>query len=488
MKNSTEITINDKPALSWLYIICATFIGINAVLIAYQFYWFTLLPAALLIFMLAFFSLDVLLYIVIFCTPLSISLKDTDFGVGLSVPTEPLLFGVMMMFFFRLLYEGKFDAKISRHPVTIAILFYFVWMIITTVTSSEPLISFKFLVAKMWFVISFYFLATQLFKKKENIRRFLWLYIIPFTIVIFYTLFNHALEGFKEQPAHVVMVPFYNDHTSYGAMLAMFIPALIALFFQSDYLRSRKLAAGLLLALFIVATVFSFTRAAWVSLVGALGCYIIYRYKIKWYIIAAGVVILFSFFFSFKDQIFMKLEKNKQASSADLAEHLQSISNISNDASNLERINRWAAALRMFEERPLLGWGPGTYQFKYAPFQFSSEHTSISTNAGDRGNAHSEYIGPMAEQGVIGVLCFLIVCVTAIYTGARVYLNCENKNLRSLNLAVLLGLITYLIHGTLNNFLDTDKASAPFWGFIAIMVTLDAYYTNREKLNDVAAE
>jgi hypothetical protein len=35
-----------------------------------------------------------------------------------------------------------------------------------------------------------------------------------------------------------------------------------------------------------------------------------------------------------------------------------------------------------------------------------------------------------------------------------------------------LGLITYYLHGFLNNFLDMDKASAPFWGFTAIISVL----------------
>jgi hypothetical protein len=36
-----------------------------------------------------------------------------------------------------------------------------------------------------------------------------------------------------------------------------------------------------------------------------------------------------------------------------------------------------------------------------------------------------------------------------------------------------LGLVTYFIHGILNNYLDTDKAAIPFWGFIAILVSID---------------
>ena len=34
------------------------------------------------------------------------------------------------------------------------------------------------------------------------------------------------------------------------------------------------------------------------------------------------------------------------------------------------------------------------------PFQDASDLTIISTNFGDGGNAHSEYLGPLSEQGI----------------------------------------------------------------------------------------
>jgi O-antigen ligase len=169
------------------------------------------------------------------------------------------------------------------------------------------------------------------------------------------------------------------------------------------------------------------------------------------------------------------MEKNRQASSVTLSEHVQSISNITTDESNLERINRWNCALRMFGERPFFGWGPGTYMFKYAPYQLSSEKTGISTDFGDRGNAHSEYIGPLAESGFLGSLSFVLVALMSLMTGFRVYSRTRDRRLKQITLGLLLGFVTYLVHGALNNFLDTDKASALFWGITAAFVSLDIY-------------
>jgi uncharacterized membrane protein YeaQ/YmgE (transglycosylase-associated protein family) len=68
------------------------------------------------------------------------------------------------------------------------------------------------------------------------------------------------------------------------------------------------------------------------------------------------------------------------------------------------------------------------------------------------------------------------VGVISLITGFRVYNRLINKRLKAIVLGMILGLITYLIHGALNNFLDTDKVSALFWGFIAAFVSLDIYY------------
>jgi putative inorganic carbon (hco3(-)) transporter len=180
----------------------------------------------------------------------------------------------------------------------------------------------------------------------------------------------------------------------------------------------------------------------------------------------------------YQTEIVMKLEQNRQDASQDFDKHIQSISNISTDASNLERLNRWNAAFRMFAERPVFGWGPGTYSFEYAPFQHAHEKTIISTNMGDKGNAHSEYIGPLSESGVLGVLTFLGIIVCTLSTGFRLYYTLKDNETRKIVLVTLLGFITYIVHGFLNDFLDTDKASVPFWGFIAILVAIDIYHNN----------
>ena len=166
--------------------------------------------------------------------------------------------------------------------------------------------------------------------------------------------------------------------------------------------------------------------------------------------------------------------------SGDVVENIQSMTNISTDASNLERINRWNSAIRMFKDRPLFGWGPGTYQFLYAPYQESKNKTIISTNSGDMGNAHSEYIGTLAEQGIPGSLIVVSIVVVFMYCGLMTYRRAKNKESKILVLAATLALFGYYVHGTLNNFLDTDKLAVPIWSCMAIITAIDCFHADKE--------
>lgn len=284
--------------------------------------------------------------------------------------------------------------------------------------------------------------------------------------------------------AHSVSKPFYNDHTSYGAVLAFLLPVLVALFLfiKREEINTRFLMA-LLILLFIFATVVSYTRATWVSILGSIGVWAIIKLRIRFEIVLAGAVLLVAFFFSIRSQLMVQLEQNRVESSGELSEHVQSISNISTDQSNLERINRWSCAIRMWRDKPIFGFGPGTYQFEYGRYQRSYEKTRISTDFGTMGNAHSEYLGPLSEAGIFGLLSVLLIIGTTIYTGLRVHFSAKKRSIRIFSLAVLVGLFSYYLHGLLNNFLDTDKLSALFWGYTAMLVAMDVYHKDVKEVD-----
>ncbi len=473
----------DPYKIKLLYGISFAFIALNVIFIANEIYWFMALPAAVFIIMLFFFSLDKLLLAVVFITPLSFRYEHDALGFAINMPTEPIIAAIMGLFFLKLFYEQKYDMAIIKHPVTVILIINLLWMFVTTVSSELPVVSFKAFLSRLWFVVTFYFVLVQLFRKPEKIRLFLWLFGTALVIIIIYITLVHSTYDFERKVGTWIVRPFFNDHTNYSSVIAFIAPTFIIMAFYRGYSILRRRMSFIVFLFFIIGIIFSYSRAAWVSIIAAFASFWVLSLKIGYKLIIVGLILFAGGLFLFQDQIIMTLERNRQESSGDFKEHARSITNISSDASNLERINRWRAAYRMFQEKPVLGWGPGTYQMVYAPFQLAQDHTIITTNLGDLGNAHSEYLGPLAESGLPGMLLFITLAVFVLITGVQNFKNAQTQEHRWISLGITLGYVTYFVHGFLNNFLDTDKASVLFWGFMAVLVAIDVYHSKERKVN-----
>ncbi len=81
------------------------------------------------------------------------------------------------------------------------------------------------------------------------------------------------------------------------------------------------------------------------------------------------------------------------------------------------------------------------------------------------------------------MILVLVLVGWFIATAMRVYRRTRDPEVRMLSLSLMLSLLTYFIHGTMNNFLDTDKSSVPVWGFIAAIVALDIFTREKEGIN-----
>ncbi|MDL2230937.1 O-antigen ligase family protein [Bacteroidales bacterium OttesenSCG-928-L19] len=458
-----------------LYTSAIAFIFVNCVAIRREIFLVPLLSAFLVGLYLLVYHFDWSLYLMAFITPLSVTLREISrFNMDISLPSEAIMILITLLFLFRTLYGYPINRKLLTHPVSIAIYVYLFWLLITSITSELPLVSFKFFASKLWFIIACYFAIQQLFQKnRQHIVRFFTAYALGLGFVVIITTLKHASMGFSEVTGHWIMSPFYNDHTAYGAILAFFLPIVIAFIFLPENKKWVKTLYITLTVIFGIAFFLSYSRAAWISFLAAILVWIILKMRIKLSWVVIGLVVLGAAFFTFSDEILYRMSRNTQASSGNLKEQLQSITNITTDDSNVERINRWVAAGGLIEERPVFGWGPGTYQFVYAPFQRGKYKTAISTNFGDGGNAHSEYIGPFAEGGVLGLLTVFTLVVMILYYGVVTYIRSSDKTVRLITLALTFALVTYAVHGVLNNFLDTDKLALPYWAAFAAIVVLN---------------
>lgn len=424
---------------------------------------------------LLFFNKKVFLGIVVFLIPLSI-VMETGMGPAISFPSEFLAAALFLYMFTKTILGPGFNKKILYHPITLIILLDISWLVLSSFTSSMPLVSFKRVLIRVIYYGVYYFFAIEVFKNHQWIKKIFFLYMLGLVYPIIKSIVFHSHFNFSITGSYKMMLPFYNDHTIYGACIAFLLPLLFYIIKESS--STVKPWFILLFIFLVIAEILSYSRASWISLMLIFFLYMGTRIKIKLHsilviIFAISVIVFFSF-----ENIVGKLRQNESVSNKDVGQHLESISNIETDASNTERLNRWYCAVKMFMDKPIFGYGPGTYQFEYGRYQVKSNMTRISTFKGEKGTAHSEYLNYLSETGLPGLLIFLALVLASMQTGLRQIYDPTNEY-RDYSMALLLSLCTFFIHAFFNSFLDIDKMAMLVFTAIAGLVAIDVWKLKR---------
>tara|TARA_R110002050_G_scaffold158191_2_gene286986 strand:+ start:12559 stop:14013 length:1455 start_codon:yes stop_codon:yes gene_type:complete len=409
------------------------------------------------------------LQLIIFLVPLSIDVALVG-ETKVSLPSELLLILLSITILVKWLGGMKIDFSLLKHPLTHLLLLDLGWTICTSIFSEIPAVSFKRTLIKILFIAVFYGGILLFFKNQKTFQRLYYVYGIGLIIPILYTTYRHASLGLKQKNSILISHPFFAEHTIYAAVVAFVLPFFIFKLFQSK--KSFPFVFGVF-SLLVVAVTLSYSRAAWISLVVALLFYILTLFKIKFYPLLTGIgIVLLIGVFNF-NSVYDEMKRTNAKYGDEISQHLTSVTNLQNDASNLERINRWVSAVEMFKAKPLTGFGPGTYQFVYDRFQETRNMTRISTHFGDKGNAHSEYLMYLAEMGIIGFLLFISTLFYSLFLALKLLQKPLNSESRQLVFAAILGLITFYIHGLFNSFIDSEKIAVLYFGSLAILVWVD---------------
>jgi len=421
-----------------------------------------------------------LLLAIVFLTPLSIDLTIGG-GLKFSAPSEIIMLVIVGVVLLKYLGGMKVEKRILTHPMSVFVLLIIGSLIFSTVTSVDTSVSIKRTIAQSLFYVVFYFFFLAFLKKNEQLKKVYWLYGLGFIIPIIYTIIDHSKWGFIQPASVYASLPFYDEHTIYGACLAFLVP-----FFMLNLVTKNQINSTFFLKLFVFSLLFvalflSYSRAAWISVLAALLFYGFIKMKMKFYHFISIVLIIAGVLFFNFNSIYAPLKENSLKYGDNFSTHIVSITNLQNDASNMERINRWVCAVRMFEEKPVLGFGPGTYQFNYGKYQTNEFTTRISTHMGDKGNAHSEYLTYLSETGIVGFLVFLCLILYSIYLAIKLLYSDLDKSTKLLVYSSILGLITFYVHGLFNSFSDSQKMAILFISSLAVLVRIDLNQASKQK-------
>ena len=144
-----------------VYLFSGFFLFLLTYFLSEEKYFIFAIPLVLSIIVISTFGLKYLFYIIVALTPLSISLSDLGFtflDIEMAFPTEPLLFGCMILTLFTISYHTDLFKSILKHRITFFLFIYLSWMFITCITSSIPLVSFKLWLSRCWYIVPVFFL------------------------------------------------------------------------------------------------------------------------------------------------------------------------------------------------------------------------------------------------------------------------------------------------------------------------------------------
>ncbi len=413
----------------------------------------------------------------VFFLPLSIELSKFIQGAALTFPTDLVALVLFGFFFVKIFTQKTYHFPQFKHPLFYLIFASLAWMLITSIQSEIPLVSFKWWAASLWLVGGFWLVTSILFYRLRLMYTFVILIGVSFALVVLFIFVKYGVQGRNIFGLRINPTPLFKDHTIFGTFPTLFIPFFTLFTFSKQFPKNFRIFAATLLFFLILGLFFSYSRGAWassfVSLI-LLGMFLMREQLKKKAILIIGICIIFLIIVV--PGMLNTNSRNKAVSRKDLSQHILSITNFRTDASNSERLNRWASSAEMFSERPLLGFGPGTYAFVYAPFQKAKFRTLESTNRGDIGTAHNEFLLAFCEQGILGGVLSFALFLLPIFMGLRGYIRAQKFQIGILYLGASFGLIAYFLHAWVNNFLDQDKIGVPFYVYLAMITALDVYF------------
>lgn len=222
-----------------------------------------------------------------------------------------------------------------------------------------------------------------------------------------------------------------------GSYLTIVLP--ISIFY---YVYSRKFSYLLLSSIFFLCLLCSRTRSAWVGFLISfiLLVYLIYKNKINFKYMLP-IITAFSLIFLSLNLVYNN-ETQKRASTIVTDAKLVLTKSPERDRAGSTRYYIWRNALKLIPERPLLGYGPDTFDIAFMGKFKDDTQKYFGDLIVDK--AHNEYIQIAVTTGLPSLIFYLLIPLTILYRAIKGI----NKNI--LIIPLLCSISGYLIQGFFN--------------------------------------
>ena len=388
-------------------------------------------------------------------------------GLGTDLPSEPIMWFLTGLFFLLVLWNGKrIDKKVFTNPISLILILHLLWIFITTILSSYPIISLKFFLAKVWYVLPFFFLPLVIIKEETEWKKLFKYLIYTSIIAVIYVMINHAATGFSFADINFAVRPIFRNHVNYAALLVLLVPFIWAM---ARVTKEKKF--WLILAFFLVAVYFTYTRAAYGVIVLSVIMYFVLKFRLmKWVVPLAFVVVGLGLNSVIQGNEYLEMapEYERTVSHTKFNNLIEATYKME-DISTMERLYRWVAGFHMVKDRPFFGFGPSTFYNNYESYTVSSFQTYVSDNP-EKSGIHNYYLMTLVEQGLIGLIILLFIVLLPLFIAQRAFDDQTGKIGRYWVMAAALSYFSTAVMILINDLLEADKVGPIFFLSASIIV------------------
>jgi len=441
------------------------------------------LPFLTVLFYLGWQNKNLVFLLLLFALPLSFEYNFSP-DLGTDIPDEILMLFVAGLFIAWWVYAPQAIPQTGlRHPLLILLLISVVWMMITVLFSTQPILSLKFLLAKCWYIGAFILAPLFIFKEKKFIRIAVVTLIASMLLITLVILLKHSKDGFRFAYINDAAAPFFRNHVNYSAMLVCLIPVLFA-FFKGSQTRNLRLLLATVIVVSLVALFFSYARGAWLALLlGSIAWWMIKKRLLLYGYIVAVIIAIAALFWLKSGDRYLRYanDYNTTIFHTDFGEHLVATYKLK-DVSTAERFYRWIAGVRMIKDNWLTGYGPNTFYDNYKKYTVPVFKTWVSSNI-DHSTVHNYFLLTAIEQGLPGLIFLLILTGAMLYYSQYLYHRIKDPFYRTA--AITTGAITTMIVvvNLLSDLVETDKIGSLFFLCLATLIVTDINTRDRKTIS-----
>jgi len=307
-----------------------------------------------------------------------------------------------------------------------------------TLSESARYISYVF----MYFVIKYEF------NNKKQIKILIRCYIFISTVVCSIGIVQYFTRiGLDEKyiksfsiGKNIKMASTLSHPNAYAGYLILIIfPIIMLSIYEKN--KNKKIFYILLSVLIFINILMTYSRNAILGFaLGLVVLVIIYSIKIIFALGGFGVLILL------------------------IPSVFQRVQAIFNSSQNESRIKLWKTALMMIKEHPILGVGNGNYVTQYDTY---IQKYRLDYNSYTHYPAHNSYLKVQSELGIIGIVSFLGVIVTALLRFRKLYSTTNDKFYKAFYMGVTASMVAFLFMNLSDNLFFVPKATTYFWFLLA---------------------